>query len=336
MVSVRIVAADAGIEEAKRRLQEGRLVAFPTETVYGLGANALDANAVARIFEAKGRPSTNPIIVHIENGIAAQTLVSNWPETAERLARAFWPGPLTLVLEKTNAVPPIVTAGGSTVGLRVPNHPIALELLCQTGLPLAAPSANRSEEVSPTTAQHVADSLAPYVEDLLILDGGECKVGIESTVIDVTVTPCHVLRPGMVTNDMLRDVLGILDMDDKANPIVRSPGQMRRHYAPSVPVTLLPSLVLRDMEFQREDGFILLDTEGGTSGKNMLLNPRPDRVISLPPDSEVYARRLYSALRDLEARGVTRIFIEEPPMEPSWFALHDRLRRAATPKEGIG
>lgn len=188
---------DAALAEAAERLRAGELVAFPTETVYGLGANALDANAVAKIYAAKGRPATNPIIVHVASVEQAKTLVKTWPAIADELAAQHWPGPLTLVLEKADHIPDIVTAGGRTVGIRIPNHPVALELLRRAGVPVAAPSANRSEEVSPTQAKHVADSLGAFVDDLLILDGGACGVGIESTVLDVTCDPPRVLRPGM-------------------------------------------------------------------------------------------------------------------------------------------
>ncbi|MDX1935169.1 MAG: L-threonylcarbamoyladenylate synthase, partial [Capsulimonadales bacterium] len=197
-MGIRILAAEDGIDEAADRLREGRLVAFPTETVYGLGANALDNDAVAALFALKGRPSTNPVIVHVADADAARALITDWPDNAERLARAFWPGPLTLVLPKTPAVPGIVTAGGPTVGLRMPDHPVALRLLSAAAVPIAAPSANRSEEVSPTTAAHVADSLTAYADDLLILDGGPCSVGIESTVLDVTVDAPPSIRPGRV------------------------------------------------------------------------------------------------------------------------------------------
>jgi L-threonylcarbamoyladenylate synthase len=212
-VPVRILApTPAAIAEAARILRAGGLVAFPTETVYGLGANALDAEAVQRIFAVKGRPASNPLIVHVASEAAARALARSWPEDAARLAAAHWPGPLTLVVEKTEAIPDRVTAGGPTVALRVPAHPIALELLRATGRPLAAPSANRSEEISPTTARHVADSLGPFVEDLIVLDGGACEVGIESTVVDVTGAEPVVLRPG---------VLGIARSS-------RSPGEGRR------------------------------------------------------------------------------------------------------------
>jgi L-threonylcarbamoyladenylate synthase len=331
-VSVRSVPALKGISEAAERLRAGLLVAFPTETVYGLGANALDAEAVARIFAAKGRPSTNPLIVHVPDVAGARELAGEWPDTAERLAERFWPGPLTLVVPRTEAIPDIVRAGGATVGLRVPSHPVALELLKTAGVPVAAPSANRSEEVSPTTAQHVADSLGPFVDDLLILDGGPTTVGLESTVLDVTADPPRILRPGMVTAPMLREVIGELAEHGTMGGIARSPGQMLRHYAPKVPVFVVPKEEIRSM-LERGDGLLALDpsfwryrhSPMGTDGIVKMTLP-------MPPDAHSYAAQLYKALRTADDMDVTRIIIEEPPQGEEWVAIHDRLRRAATPK----
>jgi L-threonylcarbamoyladenylate synthase len=295
----------AAIDEAVACLHAGKLVAFPTETVYGLGANALEASAVQRIFTAKGRPATNPLIVHVESEAAARILAAHWQESATRLAGAHWPGPLTLVVEKTDAIPAIVTAGGPTVGLRVPAHPVALALLRACGLPLAAPSANRSEEISPTTAQHVADSLGPYVDDLLILDGGPCTVGIESTVVDVTGGSPVVLRPGMVVVDhlSLAQSAGV----EPGPSIARSPGQRLRHYAPRKPLVVVRSDDSR-FSMQPTDGILLL------------------------PDSPAEAARvLYAELRRLDtAPQYSRIVVIQPPAGPEWTALHDRLKRAAT------
>ncbi|MEM9177738.1 MAG: L-threonylcarbamoyladenylate synthase, partial [Myxococcota bacterium] len=235
---------DAAYAEAARVLQAGGLVAFPTETVYGLGANALDADAVARIFEAKGRPADNPIIVHVADAAAARSLAAAWPSAAEELSTAAWPGPLTLVVEKTASIPPIVTGGGATVGLRVPDHPVARALLEAAACPIAAPSANRSEAVSPTTARHVVDSLGPWVDDLLVLDGGACAVGIESTVVDVTGDAPTVLRPGMFRLD--RAATSGVDPAPAAPGPARSPGQRPRHYAPSKPLVVLAPEALAD------------------------------------------------------------------------------------------
>jgi L-threonylcarbamoyladenylate synthase len=314
--------------EAVERLRSGALVAFPTETVYGLGANALDPDAVARIFAAKGRPSTNPLIVHVPDVAAARELAGEWSEIAEKLAARFWPGPLTLVVQKAGAVPDIVTAGGPTVGLRVPNHPVALELLRASGVPIAAPSANRSEEVSPTTAQHVVDSLGPYMDDLLILDGGPCTVGLESTVLDVTSEPPHILRPGMVTEVMLRQVMMMgVGATHTRHGAARSPGQMVRHYAPKALV--VP--VSRDrwaVEFRAGDGVVFC------GGLPPHVRESGDQFRCLPAEPQMYARSFYAVLRDLDTSGVSRILVVRPPDTPEWAAIHDRLRRAAAPKAG--
>lgn len=305
------------------RLRSGRLVAFPTETVYGLGANARDPDAVARIFAAKGRPASNPLIVHVADVGAARFLTADWTPLADELAAMYWPGAITLVVRKTDATPAIVTAGGATVGLRVPDHPVALELLRLSGVPIAAPSANRSEEVSPTTARHVADSLGAYVDDLLILDGGACAVGIESTVIDATGTEARVLRPGMVSVMHESAVAG-----ENAENIARSPGQMARHYAPGVPTLLLTAKRIRK-DRRPGDGVIGRVVVGAAAAP-----PAPD-VLLLPADPRGYAAQLYAALRTLETAGVARILIEEPPKGGRWNAIHDRLRRAATPKSDV-
>ena len=317
-MAVRIVTANEGMAEAVERLRNGKLVAFPTETVYGLGADARNADAIAQIFRTKGRPATNPLIVHVSDKMAAQNLTSHWTPGAEELATQYWPGPLTLVLAKTNAIPAIVTAGGNTVGLRVPGHPIALELLQKSGVPVAAPSANRSEEVSPTTAQHVADSLGPYTNDLLILDGGACTVGIESTVVDVTGDSVRLLRPGMVSLSSWQSATN----KQEGEEIARSPGQRMRHYAPSVPV------------------HIVSDFSGVTSQDGVIVSrfaetqeiPVLPHLCLLPGNPVGYAAGLYAALRSLDAAGVRQIVIVAPPDTVEWAAIQDRLRRAATPK----
>lgn len=306
--------------EAVECLRNGKLVAFPTETVYGLGANARDADAVARIFAAKGRPATNPLIVHVADTDAARSLATEWTPVAEELAAMYWPGALTLVVRKTDAIPAIITAGGDTVGLRVPDHPVALELLRRSGVPVAAPSANRSEEVSPTTARHVADSLGPYVDDLLILDGGACRVGIESTVVDATGDTPRLLRPGMM--HIFHANAGETPTD-AADTILRSPGQMARHYAPSVPVVVLTAKRLRK-DRAPGDGVIQRVAVGQPAQE-----PSPE-VCWLPSDPDGYAAGLYAALRTLDTAGVPRILVEEPPKGPRWEAIHDRLRRASS------
>lgn len=309
--------------EAADRLRAGLLVAFPTETVYGLGGNALDSDAVARIFAAKGRPPSNPLIVHVADVGAARALAAEWPAAAETLANAFWPGPLTLVVRKTDDVRADVTAGGLTVGLRVPAHPVALELLRLGGVPIAAPSANRSEEISPTTAGHVADSLGPWVDDLLILDGGPTRIGIESTVVDVTGV-FSILRPGMLDHARLAAALGPLGANAFGNAktagSARSPGQRARHYAPRTPTVLIPGDRIA-RELAPTDGLL-------TRGK-----PEPSwhaRVtIELPRDADGYAARLYAALRYMDIGRVTRIVVQALPEGPEWAAIRDRLSRAS-------
>jgi L-threonylcarbamoyladenylate synthase len=299
---ITIVTPENGLEEAVALLRNGQLVAFPTETVYGLGANALDAEAVARIFLAKGRPATNPVIVHVASITQAKSLVKYWTPLAQALAEKYWPGPLTLVLEKAGSVPDIVTAGGNTVGIRIPAHPVALALLERAGVPVAAPSANRSEEISPTLAAHVAESLAGYVDDLLILDGGACTVGIESTVVDATGESPRVLRPGMV---VLESRVMELEGPIKTGGIARSPGQMSRHYAPKKPVRLV----------ERADTTL----EAGW-------------VVFIPTDDTPTecANRLYATLRAWDAdKKVVGILLCLPPNTPEWEAIRDRLKRAA-------
>ena len=323
----RIVPADAtGIAEAVALLRAGDIVAFPTETVYGLGGNALDPAAVARIFEAKGRPAHNPLIVHLPDAAAARALAASWPEQAERLGRRWWPGPLTLVLPRAACVPDIVTAGGPTVALRVPAHPAAQALLRAAGVPLAAPSANRSGEVSPTTAAHVARGLAGRIP--LVLDGGATNVGIESTVLDLSGPMPVLLRAGMISRaELERDIgpvatPGRAERDEEPRP---SPGMLDRHYAPRAPLHLLQS--------ERDGGELAraVHARGERVGAVTFGSPPPDadEVILLPAEPEGYARGLYGALHRLDELGVAVILAVTPPGEAQWDAVRDRLRRAA-------
>ncbi|MCW3058422.1 MAG: ywlC [Capsulimonas sp.] len=317
----RIVSADPlTIERAARWIREGRLVAFPTETVYGLGANALDADAVARIFTAKGRPATNPLIVHIAD-IDTLDRIAQPTEDARRLAQAFWPGPLTLVLPKMPGVPDIVTAGGETVAVRIPSHPIALALLRAAGVPIAAPSANRSESISPTRAEHVARSLGPELE--MILDGGPCDVGLESTVLDLTCDPPAILRPGMVSAEEIAAVLGkrVATGHRDGDGVAKSPGQMLRHYAPSSPLRL------------SENIWCEIPETGRVSILAYTLPPdsiRPGTHIHfLPKLPNPYAANLYSALHALDADHPDLILVQQVPDTEEWTAVRDRLRRAS-------
>lgn len=288
------------LAEAARLLREGGVAAFPTETVYGLGANALDAKAVARIYELKGRPSTSPLIVHVASVEMARPLVRTWPEAAERLAAKWWPGPLTLVLPKRAEVPDVVTAGLDTVGIRMPAHPVALALLREAGVPLAAPSANRFTQLSPTSAEHVR---AAFGEAVPVLDGGPCEVGIESTVVSLAGERPVLLRPGMVTREELEEVLGPMGEAAPTEGAHASPGLHERHYQPRTP--------------------LLVTAAPPAEGKGRYL-----RVEDLSREPAVYARRLYAELHRLDAEGLDWIAVEPPPGGPAWEGIRDRLRRA--------
>jgi len=315
--------APAILARAASLLQRGQLVAFPTETVYGLGANALDPGAVQRIYEAKGRPEYNPLIVHVADAASAQRLVTVWPDAAERLTQRWWPGPLTIVLPKAISIPSEVTAGLGTVALRVPAHPVALALLHACGFPLAAPSANRSGQISPTTAEHVAHGLGDQVP--MILDGGPTTVGIESTVVDLSGLNPVLLRPGMISRSALEEVIGPVSLpEESTNPEAPrpSPGMLDRHYAPRARLILLDAAGRSPVQLRPADRL----------GALMRSVPPPTgctTTITLPDDPDAYARGLYGALHQLDAAGVTVILVEPPPTAPGWDAIRDRLERAA-------
>ncbi|MBL0173213.1 MAG: threonylcarbamoyl-AMP synthase [Gemmatimonadaceae bacterium] len=330
----------ASIARAVEVLAAGELLAFPTETVYGLGASALDAEAVARIFAAKGRPAWNPVIAHVADVSGARALTSVWPKEAQRLADAFWPGPLTIILPRHARVPEIVTAGRDAVGVRVPAHPVALALLRAFNGPIAAPSANRFTRVSPTTAAHVADSLGDRVS--CILDGGPCTVGIESTVVDLSGSTPTVLRPGMITRAQLAAVLERpvdvatvrVAADGASTDSQRSPGMSDRHYAPAADTWLFdpaqPAEIVAALASARD--------RVGVGRVVALLMQQPlrdalgltpdDVVVPMPQDPEAYARALYSALHAADARGAVIVIIERPPETEAWSAIRDRLARA--------
>jgi L-threonylcarbamoyladenylate synthase len=295
------------IEQAARILREGGLVVFPTETVYGLGANALDASAVRKIYALKGRPATSPLIVHIASIEQAKELAAEWLPEAERLVRQYWPGPLTIVVPKKGTIPDEVTAGLPTVGLRMPRHSVALELLRTAGVPIAAPSANRFTQLSPTTAEHVREAFG--AETPFLLDGGPCEVGLESTVIAVTREGLEVLRPGMahVSNAMVAAA-----SEGKAH---RSPGQHRKHYSPRTRVVL----VSRGHLPQNGKGaYLWLDYNAAAASKQRM----PEKPVE-------YAAELYSALHKFDRQGFDWIAVELPPDVPEWAAIRDRLLRAA-------
>ena len=313
----------SALREAAAALQAGELCAFPTETVYGLGANALSAAAVERIYQAKGRPASNPVIVHVLGIEDARNLTRDWPDVAEALAQRFWPGPLTIVTRRTDHVPAIVSAGLDTIALRAPAHPVAQALLRACELPLAAPSANRSEQVSPTTAEHVLK--AGLIGLQWILDGGPCRCGIESTVVDLTESIPKLLRPGALAVAALREVLPNLRMPD-AKPALgpsRSPGMMTRHYAPRARLTLIEHWDEIDLSArERPTGLLIRDSEPSTL-------PDGSIVERLGEDPDAYAADLYAALHRLDNAGAAEIIAIRPPGDESWFAIRDRLTRAA-------
>jgi L-threonylcarbamoyladenylate synthase len=319
------IADSLAIAIAADMLRRGGLVAFPTETVYGLGANALDTAAVARIFEAKGRPANNPIIVHVADASMVSQVAVGWPPIAARLAERFWPGPLTLVLPKQPAVPDGVTAGGPTVGVRVPAHPVARALLEAVQLPIAAPSANRSSELSPTTAEHVRKALDGRID--MILDGGPCPGGIESTVLDVTSDPPRILRPGLITVAQIESLIGPIHRfaeRDSTGPLA-SPGLLDRHYTPQAPLEIADD----DGRARVEELLRTDESVGWLTWPDV--PPVPTiRRIDLPRDPIAYAARLNAALHDLDADGVDRIVVAQPPDSDDWLAIRDRLSRAAT------
>ena len=307
------------IAHAADLLRAGRLVAFPTETVYGLGANALDADAVARIYAAKRRPATSPLIVHVASSEMAKSLLAAsfpWPETAELLTREFWPGPLTLVLPKSPSIPPIVTAGLSTVGLRMPCHPIALALIHAAGVPLAAPSANRFTQLSPTTADHVRRSLDADVD--YVLDGGPCTVGIESTVLSLAEARPVLLRPGGISRAQIESLIGPLDSahapEAGAHP---APGMHPRHYSPRTPLYLVP-----DGKLPQSGHGIYLQHARAPQGNNA-------EIRQMPLSATDYAAQLYRVLHEADTAKVNWIAVDLPPNRGEWEAVHDRLHRAA-------
>ena len=303
---------------AAELLRQGEVVALPTETVYGLAANALDPRAVARIYELKGRPAFNPIIVHVSGVEMARTCVREWPPMAQKLADAFWPGPLTLVLPRSAAVPDIVTAGGATVGVRWPRHPFMNEVIRLCGFPLAAPSANRSNELSPTTAEHVRKSFGDAIP--LIMDGGPSSVGIESTVLDLTVDPPRILRPGMIHAESLLAVTGALASDEPGSGALKSPGLLLKHYAPKAKLVVREWQTEADMENQPDDVHIIAHSN----------IPRRGNVSVIPHDPEAYARALYAELHRCDEAGARIIIVEAVPNAPEWRAIRDRLNRAAS------
>ena len=312
---------DAVIAKAVALLRAGQVVALPTETVYGLGADALNPAAVARIFALKGRPADHPLIVHLPPDEPLESWAADVPPTARALAQAFWPGPLTMILARGARVPRAVTGGQDTVALRVPDHPVALALLRAFGSGIAAPSANRFGHLSPTTAAHVRDEFGDALP--LVLDGGPCRVGIESTIVDLTRGTPVVLRPGAVSAaDIARVALGTDTTGDvnPAAPAPRASGLLARHYAPRTPAELVESAAL---PARLAD----LTALGQTVGVLALGHSIGDGIV-LPNEAAAYSQGLYAALRALDRRGFSRLLIQAPPRDEPWRAVNDRLQRA--------
>jgi L-threonylcarbamoyladenylate synthase len=321
-VNPRIVApTPEAIAEAVAALRAGSLVAFPTETVYGLGGDASNALAVRRVFSAKGRPADHPVIVHVASADDVAGWVREFPEPARALARAFWPGPLTLVLPRSARASDLVTGGQDTVGIRVPSHPVAQALLRAFGGGVAAPSANRFGRISPTTARHVADDLGDAVA--LILDGGACDVGIESTIVAFPNEEPMLLRPGGIGEAALARVLGRSPLAASA-AAPRASGTLASHYAPHTPAVLLPPDLLRAqiaLRIERDERVAVL-------ARSVPRDESVERWLTAPADAEGYAHDLYANLRALDASGADILAIEAVPDDREWLAVRDRLLRA--------
>ena len=307
----------AEVRRAADILRRGGLVAFPTETVYGLGADAANAQAMARLYRVKGRPVDHPVIVHFASADEAFRWARDIPDSARTLAQRFWPGPLTLVLKRSDKAKDFVTGAQDTVGLRIPSHPVAQELLSGFGKGVAAPSANRFGLVSPTTAQHVRDDLGSDVD--LVLEGGPAEVGIESTIVDLSSGAPVLLRPGRISKHDLETALQT-PINEKNDSAPRHSGGLERHYAPRTPARMVPTYDL-DKEIARLKEKVAV-----------LAFSRPDERVDywlrMPRDAQAYAQKLYGALRELDSANCEEILIEAPPEAPQWAAVRDRLARA--------
>jgi L-threonylcarbamoyladenylate synthase len=315
------------LDDALAALRRGEAIGLPTETVYGLAADAHDPAAVRRIYELKGRPSDHPLIVHVADAVTASRWAGDWPEAAEALAEAFWPGPLTLILPRAANVPDEVTGGQDSVGLRVPAHPVAQALLKAFEGGVAAPSANRFGRLSPTTAAHVREEFGDAVP--IVLDGGECEIGLESTIVDLSTDTPRILRPGKISRPEIEEVIGpVAEGKDGDSP--RASGTLASHYAPraSVEVLARAPLVARYHELAKRGQKVAA-----------LLRGQPFKDIAgevLPSDLAGYGHALYAALRRLDARGFDVLLAELPPHTAAWAAVNDRLKRAAAPRDADG
>ena len=315
------------IDLAASIIRDGGLVAFPTETVYGLGADAMNESAVRKLFEAKGRPADNPLIVHVCSSEMLDLVAGGINERDHQLIRGFWPGPLTLVLKRKPEVAASVSAGLPSVAVRMPENKIALALIRSAGIPIAAPSANASGRPSPTSAAHVLEDLDGRID--LILDGGATSIGIESTVLDVTTDPPMILRPGAITREMLTEVIGSVEQATSGEELRRSPGTRHRHYSPHARVILI--------EHESAESIEQICESHLTQGKTGFIGHTPIAIsdpnfttITLDPSAEAYARSIYSALRELDHAGTTVIIVEGISEDGAGAAVMDRLRRAAS------
>ena len=317
------MASEEEIEKAAEILRKGGLVAFPTETVYGLGADASNPAAVRKIFAAKGRPADHPVIVHISGTSDLKHWAAEVPRAAWLLAEKFWPGPLTMIFKRAARVSDLITGGQDTVGLRVPSHPVAQQLLKTFGRGIAAPSANRFGHLSPTTAQHVREELGDAVD--LVLDGGPCDVGIESTIVDLTRETPAVLRPGRISAQQIADAL-LVELAESQVGRPRVPGSLESHYAPRLPLKIVHVEEIENYLRVRPDTpvAVLSRRSRPQDSKAALWQVMPE----LPDD---YARLLYGTLRRLDVSGCRLIVVEALPALPEWSAILDRLGRAATP-----
>ena len=315
-----MTAAGASVADAVAALRRGEAIGLPTETVYGLAADASDPAAVRRIFALKGRPADHPLIVHVADAAAIDDWARDVPPAARALAAAFWPGPLTMIVRRGARVADDVTGGQDTVGLRCPAHPLALQVLRAFGGGLAAPSANRFGRISPTSAAHVREEFGDAVP--VVLDGGDSDVGIESTIVDLSGAVPRILRPGMITRARIEAVVGPVE-DGAAADSPRASGTLEAHYAPRTPLLLLPRAAL-EAEARQQAAFgkrvqvLSLDTL-----------PAESAGVALPMDAVAYAHSLYAALRTLDARGANLLLVERPPADDAWRAVADRLRRSA-------
>ncbi len=313
-------ATQSEIDEAVQALRTGELVVFPTETVYGLGANATDSAAVRKIFDVKGRPTNHPVIVHLDNPRFLHRWISDMPRAAELLAAKFWPGPLTLILPKAAGVNDLVTGGQDSIGIRVPSHPIAQQLLTAFGGGIAAPSANRFGRLSPTKPEHVRDELGSAVQ--VILDGGEATIGLESTIVSCLGGEARLLRPGSITRSQIEKIVPLVS----GGPVPRVPGDRLQHYAPATPLAIVASA---DLEKYAGEFVARQEKVAVLAMRPPLETHRYMTWINAGKKAEAYAHNLYNHLRTLDSAGCARILVQELPGEERWAAILDRLQRAS-------